>query len=76
MRDLFLCTTDDGKSQIQLRAKDQTVWMSQCEVGELFDVSLDNVSLHLKNSYEDGGLSREAITEDFSVAGKGRGAWS
>lgn len=32
MSSLILYTTDDGKSQIQLRAKDQTVWLSQCEM--------------------------------------------
>ena len=67
MSSLILYTTDDGKSQIQLRAKDQTVWLSQREVAELFDVSTDNVGLHLKNIYEDGELSREATTEESSV---------
>ena len=67
MSSLILYTTDDGKSQIQLRAKDQTVWLSQREVAELFDVSTDNVGLHLKNIYEDGELSREATAEESSV---------
>jgi hypothetical protein len=64
---LILYTTQDGKSQIQLRAKDQTVWLSQREMAQLFDVSTDNVGLHLKNIYEDGELSREATTEESSV---------
>ena len=67
MSGLILYTTDDGKSQIQLRAKDQTVRLSQREVAELFDVSTDNVGLHLKNIYEDGELSREATAEESSV---------
>ena len=67
MSSLILYTTDDGKSQIQLRAKDQTVWLSQREMAELFDVSTDNVGLHLKNIYEDGELSRQATTEESSV---------
>lgn len=67
MSSLILYTTDDGKSQIQLRAKDQTVWLSQREMAELFDVSTDNVGLHLKNVYEDGELSREATAEESSV---------
>ena len=67
MNSLILYTTDDGKSQIQLRAKDQTVWLSQREMAELFDVSTDNVGLHLKNIYEDGELSREATAEESSV---------
>lgn len=64
---LILYTTEDGKSRIQLRAKNQTAWLSQREMAQLFDVSTDNVGLHLKNIYEDGELSREATTEESSV---------
>ena len=67
MNDLILYTTDDGRSQIKLRAKDQTVWLTQREMAELFDVSTDNVGLHLKNIFADGELIREATTEDSSV---------
>ena len=67
MSDLILYTTDDGRSQIKLRAKDQTVWLSQREMSQLFDVSTDNVGLHLKNIFEDGELSLEATTEESSV---------
>ena len=67
MSALILYTTEDGRSQIKLRAKDQTVWLSQREMSELFDVSTDNVGLHLKNIYEDGELTREATTEESSV---------
>jgi len=67
MNDLILYTTDDGRSQIKLRAKDQTVWLTQKEMAQLFDVSTDNVGLHLKNIFEDGELSPEATTEESSV---------
>lgn len=67
MTDLILYTTEDGRSQIRLRAKDQTVWLSQREIAQLFDVSTDNVGLHLKNVFEDGELSRGATTEESSV---------
>jgi hypothetical protein len=67
MSDLILYTTEDGKSRIQLRAKDQTVWLSQREMAALFNVSTDNIGLHLKNLYEDGELSQEATTEESSV---------
>jgi hypothetical protein len=67
MTELILYTSEDGKSQIKLRAKDQTVWLSQREMAELFDVSTDNVGLHLKNIYEDGELTRESTTEESSV---------
>jgi len=64
---LILYTSEDGKSHIQLRAKDQTVWLTQREMAQLFDVSTDNIGLHLKNIYEDGELTREATTEESSV---------
>ena len=67
MNDLILYTTEDGRSQIKLRAKDQTVWLTQREMARLFDVSTDNVGLHLKNIFEDGELTLEATTEESSV---------
>jgi hypothetical protein len=67
MSELILYTTEDGKSRIQLRTRGQTVWLSQREMAELFDVSTDNIGLHLKNLYEDGELLWEATTEDSSV---------
>ena len=64
---LILYTSEDGKSRVQLRAKDQTVWLSQRDMAQLFDVSTDNIGLHLKNIYEDGELVREATTEESSA---------
>ena len=67
MTDLILYTTEDGKSRIQLRTKDQTVWLSQRKMAQLFDVSTDNIGLHLRNLFEDGELVREETTEESSV---------
>lgn len=67
MNDLILETIDAGRSQITLRAKDQTVWLSQLEMAQLFDVSTDNVGLHLKTIFADGELEPMAVTEDSSL---------
>ena len=67
MNDVILYTTDDGRNQIKLRNKDATVWLSQREMAQLFDVTTDNVGLHLKNIFGDGELSKEATTEESSV---------
>jgi hypothetical protein len=67
MNDLILYTTEDGRSQIKLRAKGETVWLSQREMSQLFDVSTDNVGLHLKNIFEDGELEASSVTEESSV---------
>ena len=67
MNDLILYTTDDGRSQIKLRTKDQTVWLSQREMALLFDVSTDNVGLHLKNIVAEGDLEEGSVAEESSV---------
>jgi len=67
MTGLILYSTEDGKTQIKLRAKDQTVWLTQREMAELFDVSTDNVGLHLKNIFADGELEVNSVTEESSV---------
>jgi hypothetical protein len=67
MNDLILYTTEDGRSQIKLRAQEQTVWLTQREMSQLFDVSTDNVGLHLKNIFADGELSENSVTEESSV---------
>ncbi|CAN5880986.1 virulence RhuM family protein [soil metagenome] len=67
MSDLILYTTEDGRSQIKLRAKDQTVWLTQRDMAQLFDVSTDNVGLHLKNVFADGELESSSVTEESSV---------
>ncbi|MFN6135925.1 MAG: hypothetical protein ACK475_06600 [Bacteroidota bacterium] len=67
MNYFILYSTDDGLVQIKLRAKDQTVWLSRKEMSQLFDVSTDNVGLHLKNIFEDGELEAYSVTEEASV---------
>jgi predicted HTH transcriptional regulator len=70
MNELILYTTEDGQCRIQLRADRETVWLSQRQMADLFDVSSDNISLHLKKIYEEGELCREATAEESSVVQK------
>ena len=64
MSDLILYTTDDGRSQIQLRAQGATVWLTQLEIAELFDATKQNISLHLKNIFTDGELDEDSVVKD------------
>ncbi|MBF0141174.1 MAG: virulence RhuM family protein [Magnetococcales bacterium] len=67
MTQFILYTSEDGQAQVQLRSDRGTVWLTQRQMAELFDVSPDNIGLHLKNIYDDGELQREATTEESSV---------
>jgi hypothetical protein len=64
MSNLVLYTTDDGKSQIQLRADLGTVWLTQLGVAELFDATKQNISLHLKNIIDDGELDANSVVKE------------
>ncbi|MDB4459280.1 virulence RhuM family protein [bacterium] len=69
---LILYTTEDGKSQIQLRAEDDTAWLTQLEIAELFNATKQNISLHLKNIFEDEELSAAAtVKESLTVQTEG-----
>lgn len=59
--------TDDGQVQLQLRLEQESLWLTQAQMAELFETSSDNISLHLKNIYQEGELQEQSTTEDFSV---------
>ena len=56
--------------RLNVRFQDDTVWLSQRQMAELFGCSADNIGLHLKNIYADGELEESATAEDFSVVRK------
>lgn len=73
MSGLILYTTQDGKSQIQLRADLDTVWLTQLEMAELFNATKQNISLHLKNIVEDGELEADSVVkESLTTAADGK----
>ena len=56
-----------GGDGVEVRVQDGTIWLSQKNMGQLFDTSSDNVGLHLKNIFNDEELNKNSVTEDFSV---------
>jgi hypothetical protein len=72
--DIIICTTDDGQPRLQVKIKDETVWLTQKQMAELFQCSTDNVELHLKNIFKEGELNENSVTEEYSVtASDGKG---
>ena len=60
-------THDKG---IQVRFDNGDLWLTQKAMSELYDCTTDNISLHLKNIYNDYELNKNATTEEFSVVQK------
>ena len=70
--DLILYQTEDGRTRIQCRFENETVWLTQQQMAELFQTTQQNVSLHVRNIYEEGELSEEAThKESLSVRQEG-----
>lgn len=71
--ELVLYASEDGSATFFLRAQDGTVWLSQMELAELFQTSIPNVNIHIKNVLEEGELQPEAtIKEDLIVRLEGK----
>lgn len=64
---LFQSQDGEDEARIQVAVKDETIWLTQKGMAELFGCSSDNISLHLKNIYESGELSFSATAEEISV---------
>ncbi len=61
MSDLILYTSEDGKSQIQLRVDLGTVWLTQLEMAELFQTSKQNIAKHLKAIFTEQELVQDSV---------------
>jgi len=71
--ELILYRSDDGLVQIQLKAMEGSVWLSQLEIADLFDSSKQNISLHIKNILDEGELEKTAtVKESLTVQSEGK----
>ena len=66
----LLYSTPEENVSVKAIIKNETLWLTQRSMAELFGCSTDNISLHLKNIFNEGELSEEATTEKISVVQK------
>src|SRR3989338_8064403 len=67
---IIIYNTEDGQTKIEVKMKDDTVWLPQKQMAELFDCTIENIILHLKNVFESAELSEKATTKDYLVVQK------
>lgn len=67
---IIIYSTADGQMKLEVKLENETVWLSQRQMAELFNCSADNISLHLKNVYFEGELEENQTTEESSVVQK------
>jgi hypothetical protein len=63
--ELILYQTEDGRTRIQCRFEDRTLWLTQAQMAELFQTTPQNITLHLKAIFDEGELVEEATCKEY-----------
>lgn len=63
--EILVYQRDDGTPAVEVQLVNETLWLSQQQIADLFQTSRENVRLHLKNIFEEGELDPEATSKDF-----------
>jgi prophage maintenance system killer protein len=64
---IVIYQTPDGQTAIEVTLENETLWLSQRQMGELFDKDTDTIGLHIKNIFTEGELDEKSTTEEYSV---------
>jgi hypothetical protein len=63
--EIILYQTEDGRTRIQCRFGDETLWLTQKQLADLFQTTPQNITLHLKTIFADGELVETATCKDY-----------
>ena len=62
---MIIYTSTDGQTKIDVRLEDETLWLTQAQMCELYQTSKSNVSEHIKHIFEEGELDEESVVRKF-----------
>lgn len=65
--EFILYQTEDGRTRIETRLQNETVWLSLNQMAELFQVDKSGISRHMKNIFETGELSQDTVVANFAT---------
>src|SRR5665647_13238 len=63
--EFILYQTEDGQTRLEVRLQDETVWLTQKLMAELFQTSVPNVSMHIRNLFAEGELQAGSVVQEF-----------
>ena len=67
---IIIYTTDDGQVEIEVRLEDENVWLTQNSMAELFDTTRNNITMHIKNIFEEGELQEKSVSKESLLTAK------
>ena len=65
--DLIFYQTEDGQTRLQAQLKDETVWLTQKQMAELFQKDVRTINEHIQNIFDEGELQRGATIRKFRI---------
>lgn len=65
--ELLLYRSEEGKIKLEVRLENETIWLTQKMMAELFQVGVNTINYHIKEIYECGELDREATIRKFRI---------
>lgn len=63
--EIIIYQTPDGVTQLDVKVEDETVWLTQGQMAELFDTTSQNITIHIANVYDEGELEQQSTCKDF-----------
>ena len=63
--DILIYQTEDGRTRIDVRLENETVWLSQAAMVELYQTTKQNISLHIRNIIHEGELNEAAVVKQY-----------
>lgn len=67
---ILIYQTEGGQTKIEVRLKDESLWLNQAGLAELYQTTTPNINSHIKNIYDEGELSEEATIKDYLIVQK------
>ena len=68
--DIVIYQSEDGNTRINVNLQDETVWLSQQQLVELYQTSKSNISEHIKHIFEEGELTESLVVRKFRTTAK------
>ena len=64
---IIIYTTEKGETKLEVRLENETVWLTQKLMAKLFQTTIPNINMHLKNIFDEGELDPESTIKDFLI---------
>ena len=62
---IIIYQTEDGQTQVDVRLENETVWLTQAQMAELFEKTPQNITMHIGNVYKEGELEKESTCKEY-----------